>query len=70
MELANSFGPSRGDADLHGGEVLRRITYRPDLKLQQQFANYPPLRTPRAQAAGFRHDGDAATLVRRALLEE
>lgn len=59
----------RAVADRHGEEVLSRVTYRPDPQLQQQFANYPPLRALRAEAAGFRHDGDAATLVRRALLE-
>ncbi len=57
-------------AALHGSQVLDRVSYRPDAALQQQFANYPPLRAPRALAAGFRHDGDALTLVRRALLED
>jgi D-erythronate 2-dehydrogenase len=54
-------------AALHGAQVLERVSYRPDAALQQQFANYPPLHAPRAVAAGFRHDGDAMTLVRRAL---
>jgi len=53
-----------------GREVLGRVMYRPDPQLQRQFASYPPLRAPRAEAAGFRHDGDAATLIRRALLDE
>jgi hypothetical protein len=29
-------------------------------------ASYPPLHTPRAEALGFRHDGDADALARRA----
>jgi D-erythronate 2-dehydrogenase len=53
-----------------GHEVLGRVSYRPDPRLQRQFASYPPLQAPRAEAAGFRHDGDAATLIRRALLNE
>jgi len=54
-------------AEWRGPDVLGRVTYAPDAKLQAQFASYPPLHAPRAEAAGFRHDGDAATLVRRAL---
>jgi D-erythronate 2-dehydrogenase len=54
-------------ADRCGSQVLSRVSYRPDARLQEQFASYPPLSSPRAQAAGFRHDGDAPTLVRRAL---
>ena len=56
-----------GIAALHGREVLGRVSYRPDALLQRQFASLPPLRSPRAEAAGFRHDGDVATLIRRAL---
>jgi len=54
-------------ARLHGKEVLERITYRPDVKLQAQFANYPPMHCPRAEAAGFRSDGSVDALVKRAL---
>jgi nucleoside-diphosphate-sugar epimerase len=36
--------------------------------LEANFGRYPPLLTPAADAAGFRHDGDLPTLVRRALL--
>jgi nucleoside-diphosphate-sugar epimerase len=55
-------------ADVYGGDVLRRVTYGSNPALEANFGRYPPLRTPAAEAAGFAHDGDVATLVRRALL--
>ena len=54
-------------ASLHGNEVLGRVSYRPDARLQAQFASYPPMRCPRSLAAGFKSDGSAAVLVQRAL---
>jgi nucleoside-diphosphate-sugar epimerase len=54
-------------AALHGPDVLRRIEYAPDAKLQAQFANYPPMHAPRALAAGFKNDGTLERLVQRAL---
>jgi nucleoside-diphosphate-sugar epimerase len=42
------------------------IRYAPQPALEAQFGRLPPLTTTRADAAGFRHDGDLATLVRRA----
>jgi hypothetical protein len=60
----------RGIAGRYGPEVLTRVNYRPDAALQRQFANYPPLRSPRAEAAGFRHDRDVGTLIRRAMQDE
>jgi nucleoside-diphosphate-sugar epimerase len=56
-----------GIARLHGNEVFDRVSYRPDAKLQAQFANYPPMHCPRAEAAGFRNDGTVEALVKRAL---
>jgi nucleoside-diphosphate-sugar epimerase len=56
-----------GIAKLHGNEVFKRISYEPNAKLQAQFANYPPMRCPKALAAGFQHDGSAEVLVQRAL---
>lgn len=50
-------------AALGGGKV----SYEPDAALEAQFGAYPPLFTPAADRLGFRHDGDLATLVRRAL---
>jgi D-erythronate 2-dehydrogenase len=45
------------------------VTFEPDVILEQQFAAHPPLATPAAERAGFRHDGDLDTLVTRALNE-
>jgi nucleoside-diphosphate-sugar epimerase len=56
-----------GIAKLHGNDVFKHIRYEPNEKLQAQFANYPPMRCPKALAAGFRHDGSAEALVQRAL---
>ncbi len=43
------------------------VTYLPDAALEAGFAAQPPLATPAADAAGFAHDGDIATLVASAL---
>jgi D-erythronate 2-dehydrogenase len=55
-------------ASLYGREVLGRVTYASNPALEANFGSYPPLKTPAAEEAGFAHDGDLATLVRRALL--
>ncbi len=52
--------------EVFGKESTEQISYRPRAELQAQFGEYPPLSTPAADAAGFRHDGDLTTLVRRA----
>jgi nucleoside-diphosphate-sugar epimerase len=39
----------------------------PQDAVQRLFASQPPLRTPMAEALGFRHDGSVEQLVRRAL---
>lgn len=57
-------------AQKHGAEVLRRVRYEPNAKLQAQFANFPPMRCPRSLAAGFRHDGDLSVMIDRALAED
>lgn len=44
-----------------------RVTYAPDPAIEAAFGAYPPLATPAADALGFAHDGDLATLVTRAL---
>ena len=49
------------------GVSARLVDYAPDPALQATFGAYPPLSTPSADAAGFAHDGDVATLVRNAL---
>lgn len=43
------------------------LRYEPRPDIERRFAAYPPLSTPRARAAGFSDDGDARTLVQRAL---
>jgi D-erythronate 2-dehydrogenase len=40
-----------------------QVNYAPDPALQAGFGSYPPLRTPAAEALGFRHDGDLAGLI-------
>lgn len=42
------------------------VRHEPKAEVQRLFATYPPLHTPAALALGFRHDGDADALVRRA----
>lgn len=54
-------------AAIYGSDVLKRVEYVPDAKLQAQFANYPPMHAPRALGAGFKSDGTLEQLVRRAL---
>lgn len=41
------------------------IRYQPQAALEAQFGRLPPLFTAHADAAGFRHDGNLATLVQR-----
>jgi nucleoside-diphosphate-sugar epimerase len=60
-EVAASIARSRGAG------VPGRVSYGEDEALQAQFANLPPLHAPRAEAAGFRHDGTLGQLVKTAL---
>lgn len=46
-----------------GRERTELVSYAPEERVQRLFASYPPLVTPRALAAGFRHDGDVDHLV-------
>jgi nucleoside-diphosphate-sugar epimerase len=46
--------------------IAPRIAYDPDPELEAAFGRQPPLRTPAADALGFRHDGNLADLVRAA----
>jgi hypothetical protein len=55
-------------AAVHGSDVLTRVTYGRNAALEANFGSYPQLMTPAADAAGFTHDGDLETLVRRALM--
>lgn len=54
-------------AELFGEQARALVSYRPDADLEALFGRFPPLRTPIAHARGFRHDGNARALVRRAL---
>lgn len=54
-------------AQTFGQERRALISFEPDAGLQALFGQYPVLRTPLARARGFRHDGSAQALVRRAL---
>jgi naringenin degradation protein FdeJ len=54
-------------AHKRGEQVLEKVTYQRNDALQAQFANMPPLRCPRAIAAGFHNDRSLEHLVERAL---
>lgn len=56
-----------GAASLFGTQVHDLVRYEPNAVLQAQFGAYPQLLTPIADGLGFRHDGDASTLVAAAL---
>lgn len=43
------------------------VSFAPDERIEALFGRYPPLHTPAALAAGFRHDDNAALLVEAAL---
>jgi nucleoside-diphosphate-sugar epimerase len=60
-EIVAAIARKRGD------HVLKNVSYERNDALQAQFANLPPLRCPRAIAAGFRNDGSLEALVERAL---
>jgi D-erythronate 2-dehydrogenase len=49
-----------------GADRRALVHYEPQAMVQRLFASYPPLHTPRADALGFRHDGDVDVLARRA----
>lgn len=53
-----------------GAEHRALVRFKPPVGGQQGpsgLIDRPPLRTPRAEALGFRHDGDAQVLVRRVM---
>ncbi|HEU0201731.1 MAG TPA: NAD-dependent epimerase/dehydratase family protein [Burkholderiaceae bacterium] len=54
-------------AAVHGPQVRQLVRWAPDECIEALFGRFPPLRTPTAEALGFRHDGDLPTLVRRAI---
>ncbi|RVU43719.1 NAD-dependent epimerase/dehydratase family protein [Rubrivivax rivuli] len=54
-------------AQVHGVPAQALVRWAPDARTEALFGRFPPLRTPAAEAAGFVHDGDLPTLLRRAL---
>lgn len=55
-------------AEVYGSDRLSRVSYQSNPALEANFGRHPRLLTAAAEAAGFRHDGDLPTLVRRALV--
>jgi nucleoside-diphosphate-sugar epimerase len=53
-------------AEVAGVDANSLVHYEPQESVQRLFASLPPLRTPRAEAMGFRHDGSARRLTERA----
>lgn len=54
-------------AAVHGSAVRELVSWAPDERIEQLFGRFPPLHAAAATAAGFRHDGDLPTLVRRSI---
>lgn len=52
---------------VHGPEVRKHVIFAPDARIEELFGRFPILRTPAAEAIGFRCDEDLVTLVRRAI---
>ena len=47
----------------YGGQCRELVTYDPNPRIERLFGRQPSLRTPRAQAAGFRADASVDALV-------
>jgi D-erythronate 2-dehydrogenase len=58
----------RAIAAVHGLQALERVRWAPDERIESLFGRLPPIVTPAAEQAGFRHDGDLPTLVRGSLM--
>lgn len=54
-------------AGVYDADAVQRVTYAANPALEANFGRHPPLSTPAAERAGFKHDGDLVSLVRRAL---
>lgn len=61
-ELAQAIGMASGL------DVSRLVSWAPDARIESLFGQFPELRTPAADVAGFQRDADLATLVRRSLV--
>jgi nucleoside-diphosphate-sugar epimerase len=53
---------------VYGKPAVDLVHWAPDARIEALFGRFPPLLTPRAQAAGFRSDNNLDTLVRQALV--
>lgn len=53
--------------EVRGADMGALVSWAPDERIETLFGRFPPLITPAADKAGFRHDGDLASLVRRAV---
>jgi D-erythronate 2-dehydrogenase len=62
-----TMGALAGEIAAQCGVSSDLVTYDPDPSLEAAFGAQPPLTTAIADACGFAHDGDLATLVSRAL---
>lgn len=51
----------------YGPRCRELVSYQPDERITTLFGRMPPLHTPAALAAGFRHDGNADDLIQAAL---
>ncbi|MCU6498993.1 NAD-dependent epimerase/dehydratase family protein [Rugamonas sp. A1-17] len=51
----------------YGERCRQLLSHAPEERIEALFGRYPALHTPAALEAGFRHDGDAANLIRQAL---
>ncbi|SFV09225.1 NAD-dependent epimerase/dehydratase family protein [Pseudoduganella namucuonensis] len=51
----------------YGPRCRELVSHQPDERITALFGRMPPLHTPAALAAGFRHDGDADQLIQAAL---
>lgn len=50
----------------NGGQASRLVVHQPIAQIERLFGQLPPLRTPAADAEGFRHDGSLDALLNRA----
>ena len=54
-------------AEVHGRAAQELVRYVPYERIEALFGRFPPLQTPAADIAGFRHDATLTRLVQRAL---
>jgi D-erythronate 2-dehydrogenase len=62
-----TMGALAAEIAIQTGSSVDLVSYQPNAALEAGFGAQPPLATPAAEACGFAHDGDLATLVSNAL---